>query len=697
MVKLAEIFKKKLSAKAAVFFTGAVIMAAIFVVTISVYSDHQNEEENAILSAQNMAKSLSINATIPILERNTDRLQQIVSENMHHTALTDFIVVDTDGTSLMKGQADSADLSAGIQQIALSAISDLSQKMELHGQVLVVATPILAPGETGGAVVATFNLQQLVPTWNKAIQANLWKGLALIGVGIPLSLMAFQKLFAPLQELISVVERAANGDLAARVNVDGEDEFGVLGQALNIMFERMKTNIDRVRWLAYGDELTRLANKTAFNQRLRQLVDREKSSGTLFLIDLDGFKRLNDAYGAEQGDMILCTAANRLRQVAGEFLTSLSEQGNAPNPMLARLSGNEYAFLAPACVSAPLAQKIAQRVLDVFAEPFEVAGQHVNMSARIGIAMYPHDAADSKTLVGSVNFAIDVAKNNGGGTWQFFEPSMTQAAIRRVTLQNELQRALKNREFIVYYQPKINVRDGSTAGCEALVRWQKAPGKIVSPGVFIDVAEETGLINQIGDYVLEEACSAAARWADDGMPCSVAVNVSSLQFARENFSAIVGQVLEKTGLPHELLELELTESVAMTNPDRLMEQVMPLRDRGVRFAIDDFGTGHSSLSYLSRLPFDVFKIDQSFVREMTEDKHARVIVQTVLAMAESLGYRTVAEGVETREHFAFLQLHCCDYIQGYYFSRPLPEDEFVARLQQEKAGLEQRDNARLAS
>lgn len=697
MVKLGDIFRKKLSAKAAVWFSVAVVIAAVFVVAISVSADHKSEHKNAVLVAENMAETLAINATIPVFEHNTAKLQHIFSHNRQNASLVSVVAVDSQGAPIV-GDADSAvNLSEDSQALIRSAIADKTQQTVLRGATVLVATPVLAHGETGGAIFTSFSLKDLSAAWQETIQANLWKGLALVGLGVPLALLVFGRLFAPMKELIEVVERAANGDLAARVNIDSEDEYGVLARSLNRMFERMKANMDRTRWLAYGDELTRLANKTAFNHRLRQLVDQEKSAGTLFLIDLDGFKRLNDAYGAEQGDLILCTAANRLRQVAGEFLSALSENGKPTHPMLARLSGNEFAFLAPACVSAPLAQKIAQRILQVFAEPFEVSGQHVNLSARIGIAMYPHDAADSKTLVGSVNFAIDVAKKNGGGTWQFFEPNMTQAAIRRVTLQNELQRALKNREFIVYYQPKINVRDGSTAGCEALIRWQKAPGKVVSPGAFIDVAEETGLINQIGDYVLEEACSAAARWANAGMPCPVAVNVSSLQFARADFSSIVGQVLERTGLAHELLELELTESVAMTNPERLMEQVVPLRDRGVRFAIDDFGTGHSSLSYLSRLPFDVFKIDQSFVREMTEDKHARVIVQTVLAMAESLGYRTVAEGVETREHFAFLQLHCCDYIQGYYFSRPLPEDEFVARLQQEQAGLEQRGGVLTAS
>jgi len=574
----------------------------------------------------------------------------------------------------------------------------IQEKLELKAAVLFSAAVVLAAifivgfetfadraalkANLIGATSADF------PSFGSILLSNLPIGLVLIVVGIPLALLTFGRLFSPVKTLIDVANRAATGDLAVRADIQSKDEFGVLAQTINTMLDRMKANMDRARWLAYGDDLTRLANKTAFSERLKQMVDGGRAPGALFLIDLDGFKRLNDAYGQEEGDALLRTTADRLRAVTAQFVRQLSAKGAVPAPVLARLSGDEFALIAPGCISAPLAQEMASKILDAVAQPLLAAGQPVKLTARIGISMYPHDASDSKTLLNSVNFAIDVAKDSGGGTWQFFEPSMTQNAIRRITLQNEMQRALKNREFIVYYQPKIDVRDGSIAGCEALVRWQKSPGKIISPGAFIDVAEETGLINEIGDYVLEEACKAAARWKEEGNPCSVAVNVSAVQFSRDNFSEIVNKTLSDTGLPHELLELELTESVAMTNPERLMEQVSPLRDRGVRFAIDDFGTGHSSLAYLTRLPFDVFKIDQSFVREMIEDKHARVIVQTILAMAESLGYRTVAEGVETREHFAFLQLHCCDYIQGYYFSRPLPEAEFVALLEKDRLGQE---------
>jgi EAL domain-containing protein (putative c-di-GMP-specific phosphodiesterase class I) len=260
-----------------------------------------------------------------------------------------------------------------------------------------------------------------------------------------------------------------------------------------------------------------------------------------------------------------------------------------------------------------------------------------------------------------------------------------------MTLHNELRQAMKENEFVVHYQPKIDVREGTIAGCEALVRWQQSSGKLVGPGDFIEAAEESGLIREIGDFVLQESCLAAARWAKDGYDCGVAVNVSALQFASNDFTEAVFRALDKAGLPPSKLELELTESVAMTNPERMLEQIGPLREKGVRFAIDDFGTGHSSLAYLTRLPFDVFKIDQSFVQSMTEDKHARVIVQTVLAMAESLGYRTVAEGVETREHFAFLQLHCCDYVQGYYFAKPMIEADLVSMLAAEKSSLARDD------
>ncbi|MBL4597078.1 MAG: EAL domain-containing protein [Robiginitomaculum sp.] len=679
--------QNKLAAKAVLLFSVSVVFAAVFLVVIGSASEQARARDQALHSAQMLALSTAVTASSATRIGDFEALNDLYLNLRQETGIVGVFIINNQGLVLSTDKG--AVLSDHFSQDLALARSALSREVLQHETSDIrfgFAAPIFADTGLVGVLSLAFSPSAILPKFGTHFLGNLWKGLTLIGIIFPLSMLVFGYLFAPLKELIRVTNCAATGDLSARANVSSKDEFGVLAKTINHMLGQMKASIDRAQWLAYGDELTRLANKTAFSERLRQLVDTAKAPGALFLIDLDGFKRLNDAYGQEEGDALLRATARRLREVTGRFTTKLAQSGPVPLPMLARLSGDEFALLAPGCISTSLAQEIAGEIISAISSPLDAAGQPVTLSARIGIAMYPHDASDSKTLLNSVNFAIDVAKDGGGGTWQFFEPSMTHAAIRRITLQNEMRRALRNREFIVYYQPKINVREGTISGCEALVRWQKAPGKILSPGAFIDVAEETGLINEIGDYVLAEACAAAARWAKAGNPCAVAVNVSAVQFSRDNFAQIVNQILEKTGLPHELLELELTESVAMTNPERLLEQVTPLRDRGVRFAIDDFGTGHSSLAYLTRLPFDVFKIDQSFVREMTEDKHARVIVQTILAMAESLGYRTVAEGVETKEHFAFLQLHCCDYVQGYYFSRPVPEADFTALLIKDRQG-----------
>ena len=516
---------------------------------------------------------------------------------------------------------------------------------------------------------------------------NAWKGLILSAAAIPAALLVFVRLLAPLADLTRASAQAASGDLSVRLKAGRKDELGVLSSNFNTMLERLKANLDRSRWLAYGDGLTRLANKTAFGERLRQCVGPGQPPGALLLIDVDGFKRFNDAYGQEQGDRILTIIAQRLRDVVKTHCAPFQAAANGARPLLARLSGDEFGVLVPGARSVSEIQLVGDAMLKAIAAPIDISGHTACLSARIGIALYPHDAADEQHLMTSVSFAIDEAKKAGGGIVRFFEPSMSQKAMQRMTLQNELRTALKDNQFVVYYQPKINVRDGTIAGCEALVRWQPPDGPLVGPGKFIEAAEESGLIREIGNHVLDASCHAAARWTRAGYDCPVAVNVSALQFASDDFTSVVFDVLSRSGLPPQKLELELTESVAMTNPERMLEQIGPLRDQGVRFAIDDFGTGHSSLAYLTRLPFDVFKIDQSFVQTMTEDKHARVIVQTVLAMAESLGYRTVAEGVETREHFAFLQLHCCDYVQGYYFAKPMPESALLDMLQSERESL----------
>ncbi len=673
-MNLVKHIRSSLTLKATVLFGSAAIAASLMVVLLSAFSEYRDQATS-----------------------NRDRGQALAKTS---AAVLAPLLISGDHAGAEKVRAQLA-RQPGVLHLDVRDPENAGADAVLPGSrvkngVLFDDVPIY----NNGALVATLHQAYDLQPGQKGLLAlimkNAWKGLILSAAAIPAALLVFIRLLTPLAALTRASARAASGDLSVRLKADRTDELGILSSNFNTMLERLKRNLDRSRWLAYGDGLTRLANKTAFGERLRQCVGPGQPPGALLLIDVDGFKRFNDAYGQEQGDRILTIIAQRLRAVVKANCAPFQSAAKGARPLLARLSGDEFGVLVPGARSVSEIQVVGSAMLEAIAAPIDISGHTACLSARIGIALYPHDAADERHLMTSVNFAIDEAKKAGGGTLRFFEPSMSQKALQRMTLQNELRIALQKNQFVVYYQPKINVRDGTIAGCEALVRWQPPDGPLIGPGRFIEAAEESGLIREIGNFVLESSCHAAARWIKAGYDCPVAVNVSALQFASDNFTPVVFDVLSRSGLPPQKLELELTESVAMTNPERMLEQIGPLRDQGVRFAIDDFGTGHSSLAYLTRLPFDVFKIDQSFVQTMTEDKHARVIVQTVLAMAESLGYRTVAEGVETREHFAFLQLHCCDYVQGYYFAKPMPEAALLEMLQSERESLAHTPDAELA-
>ena len=346
--------------------------------------------------------------------------------------------------------------------------------------------------------------------------------------------------------------------------------------------------------------------------------------------------------------------------------------------MVARLGGDEFTVLLPRLRDSADAARLARRIVDSVRRPFEISGHQVFLGISAGIACFPRDGSDPETLLRHADLAMASVKRAGGNACDFFESSMNQSAFERLVLENELREAVRDDQLVVFYQPKVSMVDGSIAGAEALVRWRHPTAGLLSPGAFIQAAEECGLIGEIGDWVLRRACHEAQILHERGMNIPVAVNVSAMQFESEGFSQTVLEALQDSGLPPELLELELTESTAMREPERVIEQIEPLRRLGVTFAIDDFGTGHSSLSYLTRMPFDVFKIDQSFVRDMSQDEHARIVVETILAMAKSLKLKTVAEGVETNDQYRALRALGATLAQGYLFGRPMPFAELEA-------------------
>jgi len=463
-----------------------------------------------------------------------------------------------------------------------------------------------------------------------------------------------------------------------RINVKTGDELEVLANAFNRMFARLDGNLKRIHRLAYVDLVTELPNRERFRketERVSRKAMEENTSGAVLFLDLDRFKRVNDSLGIGEGDRMLEMVARRLSEVTRgcDIAFNTLEEPS----LVARLGGDEFTVLLPQIEDSTDAARVANKLVDAIRLPFEISGHQVHLGVSVGVAVFPQDGSDPETLMRHADLAMAHAKRAGGSSAHFFEPTMNQSAFERLILENELRDAVIKDELVVYYQPKVLMSDSAVAGAEALVRWQHPTAGLLAPGAFIEAAEECGLIGEIGDWVLRAACKEAARWRANGHDIPVAVNVSAMQFEREGFSDSVLEALEDAGLPPHLLELELTESIAMENPERVIKQVQPLRERGVSFAIDDFGTGHSSLAYLTRMPFDVFKIDQSFVRDMTTDHHARIVVETILAMAKALKLKTVAEGVETVEQLNMLRAQGATIAQGFYFGRPMPAVDFI--------------------
>ena len=541
-----------------------------------------------------------------------------------------------------------------------------------------VALPIEIDGDTAAVLRLAFSLKHI----DMRLNATRWRVLlySLAGIVLLIPLIAFCGLYMtrPIRKLTEAAKKIARQDFDIDLRVKTGDELEDLADALNDLSQHMRSSMKRIRQLAFVDTLTQLPNKTGFIEQARRTLAESEMPAAALLIDLDRFKRLNDIYGPREGDKLLHAAAQRI-QAAARRIADQFRHPEARPPLLARFSGDEYALLLCGPSPTTAARAAAQAILENLREPFPLNEGEAVLTASIGVARAPVDGREIEELLRLANLALDGVKAEGGDGCRFFEMEMTRRAVQRMTLENELRRAIANREFVVHYQPKVDARSGEITGCEALVRWRRGD-KIVGPAGFIPAAEDCGLINEVGEFVLGEACAAASRWRARGAVCTVAVNVSAIQFQSPDFSRRVLDVLQSSGLPPHLLELELTESVAMRDPDEVIKQVQPMREKGVRFAIDDFGTGHSSLATLTRLPFDTFKIDQTFVRQMETDPSARVVVETILAMARALGYDTVGEGVETPTQFAFLRLNGCTTAQGWYFGKPAPESEFFARL-----------------
>jgi diguanylate cyclase (GGDEF)-like protein len=450
-----------------------------------------------------------------------------------------------------------------------------------------------------------------------------------------------------------------------------------LGNDLAYGIDTLRTRVEhaaaekKLEYLAHHDVLTGLPNRLLLRDRFDQAIVQalhEDSGVTMFFLDLDNFKQVNDSLGHNYGDLLLVQVVKRL----GECLRDTDT--------ISRQGGDEFVVLLPNLHDLSVINEIANHIVEAFSAPFEIGSYSINTTFSIGISVYPDDGVEFDTLLKNSDTALYQAKDSGRDTYRFFSAKMNIDAQEQLQLQGQLRHAVKNQEFVLHYQPQIDIISGHIIGAEALVRWQHPEQGLIPPGKFIPLAERSGLIVPMGEWVLNEACRQAQRWRDNGLPLLMAVNLSSLQFKRGNLIETVVNALEKSGLPAELLELELTESILMQDVDVAIKLLHSLKEMGVKLSIDDFGTGYSSLSYLKRLAVNKLKIDQSFVRDLTEDANSAAIVRAIIQLGQTLQLTVIAEGVETDAQLAFLRNYGCDEVQGYLFSRPIPAADFVALL-----------------
>ncbi len=431
----------------------------------------------------------------------------------------------------------------------------------------------------------------------------------------------------------------------------------------------------QVEYLATRDPLTELANRYLFNDELINHIDRfrEDTSIALLFIDLDRFKTINDSLGHQVGDRLLKLVAQRLKDCIDE------------NTLLARLGGDEFMVMMKNPANIEAVEALAHTINVVLRKTYELDYYKLNTSCSIGISMYPQDSIESHILLRNADTAMYSAKAKGGNRYQFYTNEMNKKVNSRLTIETELRRAIKENEFEVHYQPQVNAHTGELEGAEALVRWIHPTAGMVSPVEFIPIAEETGLIRDIGDWVLEQACNTFQQWnAESELNLSVAVNVSVIQLD-DSFVLRVQEILKQSGFDKDNLELEITESLLMDNIEENIRIMDNINRQGVRFAMDDFGTGYSSLSYLRQFPISKLKIDRSFVNDITNDSDDEAIIRAIIAMGQTLKMKVIAEGVENHQQLLLLQTMGCDSYQGYYFSKPLPAGDFYEKYIQPAA------------
>ena len=489
---------------------------------------------------------------------------------------------------------------------------------------------------------------------------------------------------------IIVLTEQDDNELASQALQSGAQDYLVKGQIdrstlersiryaieRNRLLEQLEESKRLQRHLAYHDALTILPNRHLLHDRLQQALAQSKRSGklaALLFLDLDGFKRINDTLGHGIGDLLLKSVAKRLKTTVRQVDT------------VARLGGDEFTIVLLEINHAQDAKDVAQKILKVISQPYKIEEHELFVTASVGISIYPDDGSDIESLIRKADIAMYRAKGQGKNNYQVYNLSMDAKFFERLTLENSLRKAVENEELVAYYQPQVDLRTGEITGVEALVRWQHQKFGLVLPDKFIPLAEETGVILEIDEWMMKTACRQIKNWEREGIAnIRVAVNLSTRQFRQKNLTEKVAQILNDSAVQPKNLCLEITENEVMHNIETTVEILQALKKMGVLLSLDDFGTGYSSLSYLKRFPIDILKIDRTFVNGIPSDRDDTAISTAIVVLGHSMELKVIAEGVEKSEQIAFLQSLQCDEIQGFYFSRPLNAETVTDLLKVKK-------------
>lgn len=649
--------------------TTAVLLLLFLVQTILQYAElRQSVLEDAGFIAEVIVKR----GTVPLLENDRAAAQQVLNDLSVRPTIICGQFFDRQGNLFA---AYGPNLSPGYQHYSQQATSPSTQ-FKFYLDYVSLQQPVMQGEEWLGTLVLQVSLidlrrsmQHFTATWGMTILAG-WL------FSWFLSRKFRDVISAPIERLAQAMKAVSvNQNYALRIKENSDDELGQLTDGFNDMLEQIELrdselilNRDRLDHMAHHDPLTGLPNRLLFNDRLKQAIqraERGKRPLALIFIDLDRFKNINDTLGHDVGDIVLVEAAHRL------------EQGLRKSDTIARLGGDEFVIILEDFQSQQSVGRTARKIINELAAECQVLDHRLYVTASLGISFYPDNGTDLTNLKRCADIAMFRAKEIGRNNYQFYLPGMGDHARRMLSLEGDLREALDKQQMRLYLQPQVSMKSGRVCGAEALLRWVHPEKGIILPGEFIPLAEETGLIVPLGEWVIRETCLMAVDWQQRGLPpLCFAVNVSPRQFRQPNLVEVIQDILAETGLPPHLLELEVTESLLMSDVEDAIDKMKKFKELGILLAIDDFGSGYSSLSYLKHFPVNKLKIDRSFIRDLHLDRNDLAIAASVTSLARVMELDALAEGVETKEQEKALLGLGLEWAQGFLYQRPMPAEQF---------------------